>query len=134
MLGLKPSVNAPPLPQDLPSQDLSENSLDHGPSGRMERRLPIIVVVRLALAENASTDGEERTFTDNISAHGARIFSTHAWQPGDRLRVTPLNGNAACGQVVYCQQLPDDRYSIGLQFQDRPVMWSTLLRQNGLLR
>ncbi len=108
--------------------------MDQGPSGRMERRLPIIVVVRLAPAESANIDGEERTFTDNISAHGARVFSRQAWQPGDRLRVTPLNGDTACGQVVYCHRLPRDRYSIGLQFQDRPVTWSTLLKQNGLLR
>jgi PilZ domain-containing protein len=99
----------------------------------MERRLPIIVVVRLELAENTNADSEERTFTDNISDHGARVFSRHAWQPGDRLRVTPLNGDAACGQVVYCQRLPSNRYSIGLKFQDRPVTWSTLLKRNGLL-
>jgi hypothetical protein len=100
----------------------------------MERRVPIIVVVRLAQAESASSDGEERTFTDNISAHGARIFSKHAWQLGDILRVTPLSGSTACGKVVYCQRLPDDRYSIGLKFLDRPVTWSTMLKQNGLLR
>jgi hypothetical protein len=100
----------------------------------MERRVRIIVVVRLAQAESASSDGEERTFTDNISAHGARIFSKHAWKLGDILRVTPLNGSTACGKVVYCQRLPDDRYSIGLKFQDRPVTWSTMLKQNGLLR
>lgn len=124
----------PPLPQQSPSPELSENALEHWPTGRTERRLPIIVVVRLALAESASTNGEEKTFTDNISAHGARVFSKQAWQPGDKLRVTPLNGDVACGQVVYCQRLPRDRYSIGLKFQDRPVTWSTLLKRNGLLR
>jgi hypothetical protein len=36
--------------------------LDYALSGRMERRLPIVVVVRLAQAECASTDGGERTF------------------------------------------------------------------------
>jgi hypothetical protein len=100
----------------------------------MERRLPIIVVVRLAKPESAGTDAEERTFTDNISPHGARIFSNHVWHPGEAVRVTPLQQEAACGKVVYCQKLPDDRYSIGLQFQDRPVTWSTLQKYNGLLR
>ena len=118
----------------LPSQGLSEIPLDHGPSGRMERRLPIIVVVRLAQAEGAGSDGEERTFTDNISPHGARIFSKHAWQPGDVVRVTPLNVDAACGKVVYCQRLPDNRYGIGVKFQGRPFTWSTLQKYNGLLR
>jgi len=117
-----------------PSQDLSESPLDHGPSGRMERRLPIIVVLRLAKPDSAGTDGEEKTFTDNISAHGARVFSNHAWQLGDLVRLTPLNEDAACGKVVYCQKLPDDRYGIGVKFQDHLVTWSTLRRYNGLLR
>jgi len=105
----------------LPMPGVSENLLDDGPSGRMERRLPIIVVVRLASPETVGPDGEERTFTDNISPHGARIFSRHPWQPGDVVRVTPLHQDAAYGKVVYCQHLPDDRYTIGLQFPDRPV-------------
>ena len=113
---------------------LNEKPLDDGPSGRMERRLPIIVVVRLAALQSAGADGEERTFTDNISPHGARIFSIRAWQPGDSVRVTPLQQDTACGKVVYCQKLPDDRYSIGLQFQDRPVTWSALQTYDGLLR
>jgi hypothetical protein len=107
--------------------------LDQIVSGRMERRLPIIVVVRLAQAESAGTDGEERTYTDNISIHGARVFSRHLWQPGDTARVTPVNEElTACGKVVYCHRLADDRYGIGVQFQDRPVVWSSLRRYDGL--
>lgn len=107
--------------------------LDDGPSGRMERRLPIIVVVRLARRESADIDSEERTFTDNISSHGARIFSRQPWQPGEAVSVTPLHQASACGRVIYCQKLPDNRYSIGLQFPDRPVNWSTLQSYSGLL-
>jgi len=111
----------------------SEHPLDDGPSGRMERRLPIIVVVRLASPESDSTVPEERTFTDNISPRGARIFSRRPWQPGNAIRVTPLHQAAACGKVIYCQKLPDDRYCVGLQFPDHPVTWSTLQKYNGLL-
>jgi hypothetical protein len=99
----------------------------------MERRLPIIVVVRLAHCEPSSTDGEERTFTDNISPLGARIFSKRAWQLGESVRVTTLNQEAACAKVVYCQRLPDDRYAIGVKFQAHPVTWATLQRYAGLL-
>ena len=97
--------------------------LDPQLNGRMERRLPIIVPVRLAPYAHAGVNGEERTYTDNISERGARIFSKHAWKPGDPLWITLLNGHSACGQVVYCQRLPDDRYSIGVNFQDQPVTW-----------
>jgi hypothetical protein len=100
-------------------------------SGRMKRRLPIVLIVRLA-PERAGTDGEERTYTDNISADGACIFSTHPWQLGDKVRVTPVNEeSSAYGKVVYCQRLADDRCEIGVQFDD-PIMWSAVRRYDGL--
>lgn len=100
-------------------------------SGRIKRRLPIVVIVRLA-AERAGSGGEEKTYTDDISTHGACIFSTHAWQLGDKVRVTPVNEQStACGKVVYCHRLADG-YGIGVQFQDGPVMWSALRRYDGL--
>ena len=100
--------------------------------GRMERRLPIVVIVRLGLAERSASDREERTYTDNISAHGASIFSIQPWQLGDKVRVTPVNeASTVLGKVVYCHRLDDDRYEIGVQFQDRPE-WSTLRRYEGL--
>ena len=102
--------------------------LDHWLSGRREGRLPIIVVVRLTDCPPASADREKKTYTDNISPRGARIFSKHAWQPGDALQVTPLNGHSACGKVVYCQRLQDDRYGIGVNFQDHPITWSVFRR------
>jgi PilZ domain len=107
--------------------------LDHTLGGRMERRLPIVVVVRLALAERAGSEGEERTYTDNISAHGAHIFSRHPWQLGDQVRVTPVNEEStAYGKVVYCHKLTDGRYNIGVAFQDHPVTWSIVRRYDGI--
>ena len=106
--------------------------MDHGTTGRIERRLLIIVVVRLAPVLAAAADGE-KTFTDNISRHGARIFSKRAWQPGDVVRVTPLNTGPSWGKVVYCQKLSDDRFSVGVKFPDRPVPWPTLQKYGDLL-
>ena len=106
--------------------------LDQTLSGRMERRLPIIVVVRLALAVSAAADREERTYTDNISPRGARVYSIRPWQLGDAVQVTPRNEDSAYGNVVYCQTLDDGRFVIGVKFQDRPVMWSALHRYDGL--
>jgi hypothetical protein len=71
----------------LPGQGLSEMSLDHNLSGRMEKRLPIVVVVCLAQSKRVGVDGEERTYTDNISAHGARVYSVRLWQLGDAYRL-----------------------------------------------
>ena len=116
---------------DLPGQGLSDMSLDHTLSGRMERRLPIIVVVRLAQAEHGGADREERTYTDNISPRGARVFSIRPWQPGDAIRIAPRDEDPAFGNVVYCQALPDGRFIVGLNFRDRPITWSAIHRYDG---
>ena len=130
-----PTISSPPAcatTRGLPSQGLGDMSLDQRVSGRTERRLPIIVVVRLTSVERGGTDGEERTYTDNISARGARIFSKHPWQPGGEIMVTPRNEETTCGSVVYCQRL-DDRYAIGVKFQDCPATWSAIRRYDGIL-
>jgi hypothetical protein len=102
--------------------------------GRVERRLPIIVVVSLTRAERQDTDDykTEKTYTDNISLHGARVFSQFPWEPGEMVRVTPLNYDCVCGKVVYCQRLADGRYAFGVNFQDRPISWSILERFDGV--
>jgi len=116
----------------LPSQGMSDMPLDHTLSGRMERRLPIIVVVRLAQVEGGGADREERTYTDNISSRGARVYSIRPWQLGEVAQVTARNEDPACGNVVYCQTLEDGRFVIGLKFQDRPLTWSAVYRYDGL--
>ena len=101
--------------------------------GRMERRLPIIVVVSLTRAERPDTDDDktEKTYTDNISLHGARVFSRFRWEPGEMVRVTPLHYECVCGKVVYCQRLADGRHTIGVNFQNRAISWSILKRFGG---
>jgi hypothetical protein len=106
--------------------------LDPTLKGRIERRLPIVVVVRLAQAQCTGADGEERTYTDNISSRGARIYSIRPWQIGDAVQVTPRSEDPTCGSVVYCQSLQDGRFVIGVEFQVPPVVWSVLLRYDGL--
>ena len=103
-------------------------STDKKLKGRMERRLPIIVLVRLAHGVAADSDGEERTYTDNISPCGACVFSKRPWQPGDLIRITPISEECVLGKVVYCQRLQDDRYSFGAKFEGGPVTWSIIQR------
>jgi hypothetical protein len=110
---------------------LSDMPLDHTLGGRMERRLPIIVVVRLAQAVNIGTVEDERTYTDNISPRGARLFSTRPWQPGDSIRIAPRDEDSVVGNVVYCQALADGRFAVGVNFQDRPITWSAIHRFDG---
>jgi len=107
--------------------------LDHGPGGRTERRLPIILVVRLVRAELTGAVGDERIYTDNLSPRGVRLFSNHAWQLGDTIQVAPLSDDSVCGKMVYCQKLAEDRYGIGVHFQDRSVEWFVLEKYGVLI-
>ena len=95
-------------------------------SGRMDKRLPIAMVVHLAQELDQPVNGSEVTYTDNISVNGARVVTSRPWQTGEIVQVTPLREETTIrGKVVYCQKLVDDRYCIGLNFHERPVTWST---------
>ena len=79
--------------------------------GRKEKRLPLMVAVNLARPENA--ESHERTCTDNISAHGARVRSTYPWQLDEQAEITPASGETAVhAKVVYCQRLDHDRFFV----------------------
>lgn len=106
-------------------------SFDQVLSGRTERRLPIIVVVRLAAVERGGGDGEEKSYTDNISPHGARLFSNQFWRSGEEIRVIPNNEEALSGTVIYCHKLEDNRYGVGVKFQANTVAWSIIRRFDG---
>jgi PilZ domain-containing protein len=105
---------------------------DQALNGRMERRLPIIVVVSLAQIERPIAEGIEWTYTDNISAHGARVFSKRSWRPGEEISVTPLNEEPTSGNVVYCEKQADDRHFIGVRFKENQNMWSAIKRYDGV--
>lgn len=84
--------------------------------GRMERRTPLALVVHLDAATEPSA--REVAWIENISSRGARVISDRYWRISDRLLLSSLDyglrSAAAC--VVYCQPHPDDRFAIGLQF------------------
>jgi hypothetical protein len=106
-------------------------------SGRRERRLPIAVVVRLeVLARERVIECEreyEKTYTDNLSAHGVRVKSTHPWHPGEQAEIAPLGEKSPVrAEVVYCQRLDDKRFFIGLKFPKGKVPWAALKRFDGI--
>ena len=98
--------------------------------GRFERRIPIIVVVRLSRPGNL-VSSEEEAHTDNISAHGARVVSGHPWCPGEQAQVGPLKGERPIrGEVVYCQSVANARFCVGFRFQEE-LEWAVLERYDG---
>ena len=78
-------------------------------NGRMDKRLPIAMVVHLAQAQGQPVNGSEVTYTDNISVNGARVVTSHPWQTGEG-QVTAQNSmrtTAAEG----CDELADAGHS-----------------------
>lgn len=98
--------------------------------GRRDKRVPIIIVVRLLRLQDSSLEAEERTFTDNVSKHGACVISRYPWQPGDEVQVTSVkDGTAIRGRVVHCQKVNDHGgFRVGLDFQRESVPWSSYSR------
>jgi PilZ domain len=97
-----------------------------GLNGRMERRLPIAVVVHFAHVQDHPVNAAELTCTENVSAHGACVISKRAWQPGEPAQVTSFKEQVALrGKVVHCRKSRDDRYVVGLSFQGCEVTWRT---------
>ncbi len=112
----------------LPCQGPDYVQRNHGLDGRMEKRLPIAIVVRLSRVQQSPAK-QETTYTDNVTPHGARMFSISRWQPGERAQVTAVkDGSSILGEVIYCQRLDSGRFCIGMKFQEHPVTWPILSR------
>jgi hypothetical protein len=90
--------------------------------GRIEKRVPTIVPVYLATTIQPRV--EERTFTRNVSPHGARVVTRRLWQLGEEPLLTPLTGEfPQPARVVYCQPRPSGGFYVGLQFTAHSVKW-----------
>jgi len=102
-------------------------------SGRRERRLPIAVVVQLESLDREGPKEHEKTYTDNLSAHGVRIKSTRLWHPGERAEITPMNEECPMrGEVVYCHKLDDTHFFVGFKFPQGKIPWVGFKRYNGI--
>src|SRR3979490_417358 len=91
--------------------------------GRLEKRLTMSVPVYLAsLGEPRA---RERTVTENVSPHGARVISKRSWRPGEEALIAPSTGEfPQVGTVVYSRRKNGGgRFCLGVEFLDRAVKW-----------
>jgi hypothetical protein len=89
---------------------------------RIEKRLPTLVAVYLAALEEPRA--RERTITENVSPHGARVISKRSWRPGEESLITPLTGEIShVGRVIYCLPETTDHFCVGVEFPDRTLVW-----------
>ena len=109
-------------------------------SGIEEKRLPVLMEARLALADRAS-ERQEKAQVENISALGARVYASRPWQRGEQVEIAPVIGKQLVieeqplrGEVIYCQKQADGRFVIGLKFRRNPGISSMLEKLRGLTR
>jgi PilZ domain len=89
---------------------------------RVERRIPMEIPV--VLEGHRDTPGLESTFTENVSARGARVTSTRRWDKDAFLTFASRTGEfRSSARVAYCQPLHGDGYAIGVEFLEPMGRW-----------
>jgi hypothetical protein len=92
------------------------------PFHRAERRIPMEIGVYLE--GNRQVPGAESTFTENVSARGARVVSVRRWELNDQLLFTSRTGEfRSSARVAYCQPLQGDGFAVGVEFLDPKGRW-----------
>ncbi len=90
--------------------------------GRTERRIPMEIPVLIEGHRRAP--GSESTFTENVSAGGARVVSVRRWEQGEQLVFASRTGEfRSSARVAYCQSLQGDGFAIGVEFLDPTGRW-----------
>src|ERR1700758_1746682 len=92
------------------------------PFNRREERIPMEIPV--VLEGHRQLPGAETTFTENVSAKGARVVSTRHWDRGARLLFASRTGEfRSSARVAYCQSLHGEGYAIGVEFLEPKGRW-----------
>jgi hypothetical protein len=93
-----------------------------GFDARMEKRDPLPVQVYLASLEEPKA--HERTVTEDVSPHGARVLTKRFWRRGEVPLLTPLTGDyPKHARIVYCEPLRNGRYCVGVEFEGPEFKW-----------
>jgi len=92
------------------------------PFHRADRRIPMEIPV--VLDGHRQVPGTESTFTENVSARGARVVSVRRWEKNERLTLASRTGEfRSSARVAYCQALQGDGFVIGVEFLEPKGRW-----------
>jgi hypothetical protein len=92
------------------------------PFNRGESRIPLEIPV--VLDGHRASPGVESTFTENVSAKGARVVSVRPWKKGEKLTFVLRTGEfRSSARVAYCQSLRGEGYAIGVEFLEPQGRW-----------
>lgn len=89
---------------------------------RADKRIPMEIPV--VLDGHRRVPGTESTFTENVSARGARVVSVRNWEKGEKLTLVSRTGEfRSSARVAYCQPLHGEGYAIGVEFLEPKGRW-----------
>jgi hypothetical protein len=89
---------------------------------RVESRIPMEIPV--LIDGHREAPGSEATFTENVSAHGARVVSVRRWEQGEPLVFASRTGEfRSPARVAYCQPLQGSGFAIGVEFLEPKGRW-----------
>src|SRR5712664_702262 len=92
-------------------------------NGRSEKRIARTVSVEVCLQDEPKLN--ERMLTENVSAHGARVYMERKLQPGQQVVVSsPREGVRWQARIVYCLRVSDRRFAVGLELSGRVDLWA----------
>ena len=89
---------------------------------RVEKR--ILMEIAVLIDGHREAPGSESTFTENVSARGARVISARRWELGEPLKFASRTGEfRSSARVAYCQPLQGDGFAIGVEFLNPKGRW-----------
>ena len=89
---------------------------------RTEQRIPMEIPV--VLDGHRKLPGSESTFTENVSARGARVVSVRRWEQGEKLMFASRTGEfRSSARVAYCQPLQGEGFAVGVEFLEAKGRW-----------
>jgi hypothetical protein len=89
---------------------------------RAEKRIAMEVPV--LISGHRQAPGSESTFTENVSARGARVLTVRNWEPGEHLQFASRTGEfRSPARVAYCQLLQGRGFAIGVEFLEPKGRW-----------
>ncbi len=89
---------------------------------RNEKR--ILMEIPVVITGHRQVPGSEATFTENVSARGARVVSVRRWEPGDSVVFASRTGEfRSSARVAYCQPLQGDGFAVGVEFLEAKGRW-----------
>jgi hypothetical protein len=82
------------------------------------------MAIAVQLGGHADMPGIETTFTENVSSHGARVFSVRPWRKDENLWLSSLPGGFhSQARVAYCVRQRSNGFAVGLEFTSPSGDW-----------